>query len=105
MLKRMWQKIRFRSGLARSRHGGLRKAAPKIRRMRTSWFAIAFLAIGVAAFAQEKKGGEEKKGGNTHFTPAKPPSRGPAPARPSAKPAPTPPAQTHFADRSGHPEA
>ncbi|HLK63724.1 MAG TPA: hypothetical protein VKU19_09805 [Bryobacteraceae bacterium] len=60
--------------------------------------AACILLVGSPALAQKDKGHEQG-----HFTPAKPPSRGPAPVH-NARPAPAP-AQTHFADRSGHPEA
>ncbi len=64
------------------------------------------MAVGAAAFAQERKQPEKGGGGGGHFTPSKPPSRGPAPVHtPAARPAPAAPAQTHLADRSGHPEA
>lgn len=63
--------------------------------------AIPVLSLGAlllctASFAQEKEHG--------HFTPSKPPSRGPAPAHnaPAARPAAPAP---HVADRPGHPEA
>lgn len=66
--------------------------------------AILILAVGAAGFAQEKgKGGES----HTTFKPSKPPSHGPSPVRnaPAARPANAAPAQQHFADREGHPEA
>jgi hypothetical protein len=57
-----------------------------------AFLAVLTLTLGAAAFAQEK-------GRGGHFTPSKPPSRGPAPARSAA------PAPQHFADKPGHPEA
>ncbi len=61
---------------------------------------VAVLMLAVApGFAQQKKRGETSKG----FKPGKPPSRGPSPVKNA------PPqranAQSHFADRDGHPEA
>ena len=66
--------------------------------------AILTLAVGAWGYAQEKG-----RGGQTHnFTPSKPPSRGPAPARnaPAQRPAQNAaPPERHFADKPGHPEA
>jgi hypothetical protein len=65
--------------------------------MRTTvvFLAISTLALGNAAFAQEKG----------HFTPGKPPSHGPPPVHgtPAARPAPAP--AQHTADKPGHPAA
>ncbi len=78
--------------------------------MRKSICFIALLAFsaGTAAFAQDKRGGGEKGGGNQgHFTPAKPPAHGPSPVH-NAPPARTPQAaapQRHFNDKDGHPQA
>jgi hypothetical protein len=62
--------------------------------------ATFILALGAPGFAQVKKGGNQPSHG---FKPSKAPSRGPAPVKRAA--AAPPPAQTHFADRDGHPEA
>jgi hypothetical protein len=72
--------------------------------MRTPAAVLATLTliIGTTIFAQEKKGGQEKA--QPHFTPSKPPARGPAPAK-NAPAHTNPPAQQHFSDRAGHPEA
>ena len=73
------------------------------------FLAISIVAVGVGAFAQEKGKGEEGKGGaGRGCTPSKPPSHGPAPVRnaPAAQPGRGgAPAERHFADRAGHPEA
>src|ERR1019366_8596920 len=63
-----------------------------------AFMAVLTLACVATAFAQEK-------GRTGHFSPSKPPSRGPAPARsaPAARPAPAP--AQHVADKVGHPEA
>jgi hypothetical protein len=66
--------------------------------------ATISLAIGPAAFAQDKgRGGQVQP----HFTPSKPPAHGPPAAKGPSKPAAPsqPPAQTHYSDRAGHPEA
>ncbi|HTS31365.1 MAG TPA: hypothetical protein VMH81_36080 [Bryobacteraceae bacterium] len=68
---------------------------------------IAVCTLTAAEASSQEKGQEKGKGGGgapQHFTPSKPPSRGPSPVR-NPRPAPTPQTQTHFADRSGHPEA
>jgi len=63
-----------------------------------AFLAILTLAFSATAFAQEK-------GRGGHFTPSKPPSRGPAATHNVApRPAQGAPAQ-HFADKPGHPEA
>lgn len=59
--------------------------------------ATLLLIVGTTAFAQEKKGGEP------HFTPSKPPARGPAPVK--SAPARPPEQQQHLSDKPGHPEA
>jgi hypothetical protein len=58
--------------------------------------ATLILTVGTTVFAQEKKGAEPQ------FKPSKPPSHGPAPVRNAPE---HPPAQQHFSDRQGHPEA
>jgi len=73
-------------------------------KIRVVSLAILTLAVCASGFAQEKKGPEPRGG----FKPSKPPSHGPAPVKkaPVARQAQNvPPAQTHLADRSGHPEA
>jgi hypothetical protein len=67
--------------------------------MKTSVAVLASLTliVGSAAVAQEKKGVPP-----AHFTPSKPPARGPAPVK-NAPEHPAP--QQHFSDREGHPEA
>jgi hypothetical protein len=61
--------------------------------------ATLILTLGTPGFAQFTK---ESRPPSHEFKPSKPPNRGPAPVkRAPAKP----PAQTHFADRDGHPEA
>jgi hypothetical protein len=74
--------------------------------MRTTvtFLAIAILAFGTAGLAQEKERGGQGRG----FTPSKAPSRGPAPVRNAPAPRPAQngaPAERHFSDRDGHPEA
>jgi hypothetical protein len=64
--------------------------------------AALLLALAFGGYAQEKGRGEPTK-----FTPSKPPSHGPAATK---HPAPAPakgaaPAQTHYSDKAGHPEA
>ena len=67
---------------------------------------VVSLAVVAAPSVAQEKGREGKEERNGHFTPAKPPSRGPAPVHNQARPpAAAPEAQRHFADRSGHPEA
>jgi hypothetical protein len=63
---------------------------------------ILLLAAAPAVLAQEKGRGEAP-----HFTPSKPPSRGPAPVRNApARPAQNAaPAERHLSDKAGHPEA
>jgi hypothetical protein len=68
-----------------------------------AFLTILLLAAGAAGLAQEKGRGAEP-----HFTPSKPPSRGPAPVRnaPAARPAQNAaPADRHLSDKAGHPEA
>lgn len=69
-----------------------------------AFLAISILAVGALGFAQEKE-----RGGQPHaFTPSKPPSRGPAPARNAPAPRPAQnaaPPERHVADKPGHPEA
>ena len=62
------------------------------------------LVASAAGFAQEKGRGEQSKAPASTFKPSKPPARGPAPAPARSAPA-QPPAQQHFADKGGHPEA
>jgi hypothetical protein len=64
--------------------------------MRFSIAVLATILLTFSAYAQEKKGEAP------HFTPSKPPARGPAPVHNAPA---QPPAQQHFADRQGHPEA
>lgn len=62
--------------------------------------AALVLALVVPGSAQDKKGKDQTSKG---FKPSKPPSHGPAPVK--RAPAAPAPAQAHFADRDGHPEA
>ncbi len=70
--------------------------------MKTSVAVLASLFLIASTFAQGQKKGEPPKA--AHFTPAKPPARGPAPVK-NAPAHPAPAAQQHFSDREGHPEA
>src|ERR1700742_767679 len=63
-----------------------------VRKKTITLLACSLLAT--AGFAQEKKGGEE------HFKPSKPPAHGPAPARPEAHAEPM-----KAPERGGHPAA
>jgi hypothetical protein len=68
-----------------------------------AFLTTLLLAAAPAILAQERGRGEE-----SHYTPSKPPSRGPAPARnaPAARPAEkAAPAERHLSDKAGHPEA
>jgi hypothetical protein len=78
-------------------------------KIRLAFLATAILVLAATGFPQEKG----RPQGGQKFTPSKPPSRGPAPARnvptrnaPAARPQAqnAAPAQ-HFADKPGHPEA
>src|SRR5579872_2688596 len=65
---------------------------------------LLVLAVGAAGLAQERGHGEQSRG----FTPSKPPSRGPEPARNTLAQRPAPnaaPPNRHFGDKPGHPEA
>ena len=77
-------------------------------RITIALLATLTLTLGVS-LAQEQRRDEQKKGGQQPrtFTPAKPPSRGPAPVRnaPAARPQNVAPPERHFSDRDGHPEA
>jgi hypothetical protein len=73
--------------------------------MKNTFALLAILAIAVCApaFAQHEEHGGERGGQTEHFN-ARPPSRGPAPVHnaPARQEA---PADRHFADKPGHPEA
>ena len=68
--------------------------------MKTTVALLATLSLtfGIAAYGQEKGRGEQP-----HFTPSKPPARGPEPSKGPSHPAAAPAA--HVADKPGHPEA
>ncbi|HEX3745856.1 MAG TPA: hypothetical protein VHW09_18070 [Bryobacteraceae bacterium] len=73
--------------------------------MKTASAVLATLILigGAPLFAQGK---QEKKGAPAHFTPSKPPAHGPAEVRKAPAPShAAAPAQQHYSDRAGHPEA
>ena len=74
---------------------------------------IAFLAISLFLFAQERRGGEQRGGGRQEVGGGHIPSHGPQPSKHNAPPAhveehggnPSAPDNRKFDDRPGHPEA
>jgi len=80
-------------------------------------FGIPLLLAATALSAQDRRGGEQRGHDQPHYTPSKPPARGPAPAHNAPAPAARQEQrgarpeehggrpEEHFSDRAGHPEA